>query len=194
MTRVVADLEAHVVGAEDASEELLALGKQPVHLGRRERDVEEEADREPRRARSQHRRHEHEVEVVHPHTRVGLAVREDRLGEALVHLDVARPCLGRDPQPVGEVVEERPERVVADLPVEVLLLLGREKDRVEVILGEASAHALLERCRNDGSGPADPGRVAPERRERSRQARRKSAAPGPTCRRSSGASAAGCSR
>ena len=49
VTRVVADLEAHVVGAEDAAEELLARGKQPVHLGRRERDVEEEADREPRR-------------------------------------------------------------------------------------------------------------------------------------------------
>ena len=45
VTRVVADLEAHVVGAEDASEQLLALGKQPVHLGRRKRDVEKEADR-----------------------------------------------------------------------------------------------------------------------------------------------------
>ena len=131
--------------------------------------MEEEADREPRRARSQHCRHEHEVEVVHPHTRIGLAVREDRLGEALVHLDVARPRLGRDPQPVGEVVEERPERVVADLPVEVLLLLGREKDGMKVILRKPGAHALLERGRHDGSGPADPGGVAPERCERSRQ-------------------------
>ena len=169
VTRVVADLEAHVVGAEDAAQQLLALRKQPVHLRRRERDVEEEADREPRRARSQHRGHEHEVEVVDPDPRVGLAVREDRLGEALVHLDVALPRLGRDPQPVGEVVEERPERVVADLPVEVLLLLGREEDGVEVVLREPGAHALLERGRNDGPGPADPGRVAPERRERGRQ-------------------------
>ena len=51
VARVVADLEAHVVGAEDAPQHLLALGKQPVHLRRRERDVEEEADREPRRPR-----------------------------------------------------------------------------------------------------------------------------------------------
>ena len=137
--RVVADLEAHVVGAEHAAQELLARREQPVHLGRRERDVQEEPDREPRRARAQHRRHEHEVEVVHPHARVGLAVLDDRVREALVHLDVPRPCLGRDPQPVREVVEERPERVVADLPVEVLLLLRGEEDRVQVVLREPAA-------------------------------------------------------
>ena len=96
-------------------------------------------------------------------------MRDDRLGEALVHLDVARPRLGRDPQPLGEVVEERPERVVADLPVEVLLLLGREEDGMEVVLREPRAHALLQRRRHDGPGPADPGRVAAERRERGRQ-------------------------
>ena len=125
VARVVADLEADVVGAEHAAQELLSSGQQPVHLGRRERDVQEEPDREPGLPRAQHRRDEHEVEVVHPDARVGLAVLDDRVGEALVDLDVARPRLRRDAQPVLEVVEERPERVVADLPVEVLLLLGR---------------------------------------------------------------------
>ena len=121
---VVADLEAHVVGAEHAAQQLLPRRQEAVHLGGRKRDVEEEADREPRRAGAEHRRDEHEVEVVDPHARVGLAVLEDRLGEALVHLDVAVPRFGRDPEPVGEVVEQRPERVVADAAVEVLFLLG----------------------------------------------------------------------
>ena len=91
MARVVADLEADVVGAEHAAQELLARGQQPVDLGGRERDVQEEPDREPRLARAQHRRDEHEVEVVHPDARVGLAVLEDRVREALVDLDVPLP-------------------------------------------------------------------------------------------------------
>ena len=48
VTCVVADLEADVVGAQHAAEELLPSGQQPIHLGRRERDVQEEADRQPR--------------------------------------------------------------------------------------------------------------------------------------------------
>ena len=123
VARVVADLEADVVGAEHAAEQLLACRQEPVDLRGRERRVQEEADREPRLARAQHRGHEHEVEVVDPDPRVGLAVSEDRVGEALVDVDVALPCLGRDAQPVREVVEERPERVVADAVVEVLLLV-----------------------------------------------------------------------
>ena len=167
--RVVADLEADVVGPEDAAQELLARGQQAVDLRGRERDVQEEADRQPRRPRAQHRGNEHEMEVVHPHARVGLAVLEDRLGEALVHLDVAGPRLGRDPQALREVVEERPQRVVAHLPVEVRLLLRREEDRVEVVLREPRPHALLPRRRHDHSRPPDPGRIAANRRERGRQ-------------------------
>ncbi len=170
--RVVADLEAHVVRAEHTAEQLLAGGKQAVHLGGRKRDVEEEADREPRLAGAEHRGDEHEVEVVHPHARVRLAVLEDRLGEALVHLDVARPRLGSDAQPLGEVVEERPQRVVAHLPVEVPLLLGREEHGVEVILREPRPHARLATGRDDHPRPADPGRVAAHGRERGRQAPR----------------------
>ena len=53
VARVVADLEADVVGAEHAAQQLLARGQEPVDLGRRERRVQEEADREPRlRARA----------------------------------------------------------------------------------------------------------------------------------------------
>ena len=179
---VVADLEAHVVGPEHSAQQLLPLGQQAVDLGRRERDVEEEADREPRRARAQHRRHEHEVEVVHPDTRVGLAVLEDRLCEALVHLDVASPRLGRDAQPLGEVVEERPERVVADLPVEVRLLLGRQEDRIQVVLRQARPHAA---CRRRGTTlPGQPTHVASPRTPRTEPptVRPRCAPPEPACR------------
>ena len=56
--------------------------------------MQEEPDREPWFPGAQHRRDEHEVEVVHPDTRVGLAVLDDRVGEALVDLDVARQASG----------------------------------------------------------------------------------------------------
>ena len=70
VARVVADVEADVVGAEQAAQHLLARREEPVHLGRGERRVQEEADREIGRPAPQHRGHEHEVEVVHPDARV----------------------------------------------------------------------------------------------------------------------------
>ena len=107
------------------------------------------------------------------HTRgVGLAVLEDRVREALVHLDVALPRLRRDPQPVREVVEERPERVVADAVVEVLLLAAGEQHRIQVVARESLRDALLERGRHDRSGPADPGRVPAHGLQRRREAAR----------------------
>jgi hypothetical protein len=62
-------------------------------------------------------------------------------------------------------VEERPERVVADPAVEVLLLVGREEHGEEEIACEVAAHLLLERCRDDGTRPPDPPRVAAHRPE-----------------------------
>ena len=147
--RVVPDLEAHVVRAEDAAQQALALREEPVHLGRRERRVQEEPDRQVGRPPPQHRRHEHEVEVVDPDARVRAAALEDRVREPLVDLDVVLPGLRRDPEPVGEVVEQRPERVVADAAVEVLFLLGREVDGDEVVALQALRHRRLERLRDD---------------------------------------------
>jgi hypothetical protein len=98
------------------------------------------------------------MEVVDPDACLGPAMLEDRVREALVDLDVAKPRLGRDPQPVAEVVEERPERVVADAAVEVLFLVRREEDGDEVVLGEVTRHLRLEDGRHDRSRPADPDR------------------------------------
>ncbi len=118
--RVVAHLEAHVVRSEQPAQHLLARREQTVDLGRGEGRVQEEADDEVGRAPAQHRRHEHEVEVVDPHARARARVLEDRVREALVDVDVALPRLRRQPEPVAEVVQERPQRVVADAVVEVV--------------------------------------------------------------------------
>ena len=171
---VIAHLKADVVGAEDAAQQPFPLRKQAVDLRRRERDVEEEPDRETGRPTTQDGRDQHQVEVVHPHARVRLAVVQDRVREALVDVDVLLPGLGRDAQAVREVVEQRPERVVADTSVEVLLFLSRDEDREQVLLGEALPDPLLERLRDDRSRPADPRRVAAHGSERRRQPARAS--------------------
>ena len=144
---VVADLEADVVGPEHAAQELLAGREQAVHLARGERRVQEEPDREARIAPAQECRHEHQVEVVDPHPAPRLGVLEDDVREPLVHLDVARPRLGGDPEPVREVVEERPERVVADAVVEVLLLAPRRGGPARGCLaGDAAGRAARARA------------------------------------------------
>ena len=131
----------------------------------------------PRRAPAQHRGHEHQVEVVDPDARVRARVLEDRVGEALVDAHVALPRLGRDAEPVAEVVEKRPQRVVADTAVEVLLLVLGEEDRDEIVLGELLARLRLQRIR---ARPFRASRSTPRRRappERRGQARRPTAAP-----------------
>ncbi len=132
--------------------------------------MQEEADGEPWGPAAQHRRHQHQVEVVDPDSRVWPRVLEDRVGEALVDAHVVLPGLGRDAEPVREVVEERPEGVVADPAVEVLLLVRGEEDRDEVPLLELLASLGLEGLGNHGAGPTDPHRVPANRCERRRQA------------------------
>ena len=142
MPCVLARLEADVVGPEQPAQDLLAGGQQPVDLRRWKRDVQEEADGEVRPAGAQHRRHEHEVEVVHPHPCRRAGLREDRVREPLVDLDVSPPRLLGDPQAVGEVVEQRPQRVVADPSVEVVDLVRAQEDGVETVLREPCGHLL----------------------------------------------------
>ena len=122
--------------------------------------MQEEPDREARIATAQQCRHEHQVEVVDPHPAPRLGVLEDDVRETLVHLDVPRPRLGSDPEPVREVVEQRPERVVADPVVEVLLLARGEENRREIVTPETLPDAPLVVGRDDGAGPADPARLA----------------------------------
>ena len=79
------------VGAEQALEELVAPRQDAEHLRGRERDVQEEADARLGQALAQHRRHEHELVVVHPDQVAGLILRDDGIGEPLVHAAVDVP-------------------------------------------------------------------------------------------------------
>ena len=170
---VVTHLEADVVGAQETAQHFLARREEAVDLGGREGRVQEEADREVRRAPPEHRGQQHEMEVVDPHPGVRPAVLEHGVGEALVDVDVALPRLRREPEPVPEVVEERPERVVADTPVEVLLLVSREEDGHEVVLLQPLRDRGLEALRHDRPRPPDPDRVAAHGPQRSREPARR---------------------
>ena len=85
----------------------------------------------------------------------------DRLGEALVHLLVDLPRLTREVHSVDEVVEERPQGLVADPAVEGLLLGVRDEDGLAAELpGEPGGLALVF-LRNGKPGPPDPYAVLP---------------------------------
>ena len=96
VARVVADLEAHVVGAEEPAQDLLAQeeGGTPRTRGRA---VQEEADREP----GARRRSIAGTSIRWKswiHTRRHPRVLEDRVGEALVDVDVSLPRLWGQPR------------------------------------------------------------------------------------------------
>ncbi len=110
---IIAGMEADVVCAEHPVQELPPGGKKAIDLGRGERNVEEEADREVGTARAERRRQQRQVEVVDPDRCLTVGDARDRVREALVDGDVARPRLVGEAQAADEVVEERPERLVA---------------------------------------------------------------------------------
>ena len=84
-------MESDVVGAEEAVQDLLADREDPVELRRRERDMQEETDRKVGATPPQSGGHQHQVEIVHPHPCARRAMLGDRVGEPVIHLDVALP-------------------------------------------------------------------------------------------------------
>ena len=148
-----------------ASPEHIGPGrKQPVDLRGRKGDMQEEPDCESGRRRRSARGTRRQVEVVDPHPGSRRADTVDRLGKALVHLGVDGPGLGREAHAVDEVVEERPEGLVADAAVERLLLRLAQEDRNAPLLGGQLAP------------PLPPAR--PERRGRANRPRPPARAPG----------------
>ncbi len=148
-------LEADEVGAEQALEDLAAPGQLLEQLGRREGDVQEEADVEVGPELAQHLRDELELVVVHPD---GGALRRPvggMGGEPPVDGDVGVPPLAVELRLRHRVVVERPEGGVGEPLVEALDLLGRQGDRVEL-------HAVVVERLQPGLGaarPADPDAV-----------------------------------
>ena len=148
-------LEADQVGAEQALEDLAAPGQLLEQLGRREGDVQEEADVEVGPELAQHLRDELELVVVHPD---GGALRRPvggMGGEPPVDGDVGVPPLAVELRLRHRVVVERPEGGVGEPLVEALDLLGRQGDRVEL-------HAVVVERLQPALGaarPADPDAV-----------------------------------
>ena len=144
--RAAGQLEADQVGAEQALEDLAPPRQLREQLGRRERDVQEEADPQVGPQLAQHLRHQLQLVVVHPDGRVlGGAASAAVLGEAPVDRDVGVPPLAVELRLGDHVVVERPQRGVGEALVEVLDLLG-----ASAAIG-TRRHA---RRRSNGSGPS----------------------------------------
>ena len=118
-------LEADQVGTEQPLEDLAAPRQLGEQLGRRERDVEVEADAQVGPLLAQHLRHQLELVVLHPD---GGALGGDLggpVGEALVDRDVGVPPLAVELRLGDDVVVERPEGAVGEALVELLDLPAR---------------------------------------------------------------------
>ena len=148
-------LEADQVGAEQALEDLAAPGQLLEQLGRREGDVQEEADVEVGPELAQHLRDELELVVVHPDRGALRRPVGGVGGEPPVHRDVGVPPLPVELRLRHHVVVERPEGGVGEPLVEALDLVGRQGDRVEL-------HAVVLEGLQPALGaarPADPDAV-----------------------------------
>ena len=150
-------LEAEEVGAEEALDQPAPPRQLREQLDRREGDVVEPADAHVGAQLAHHLRHQLQLVVVHPHRRALGGDLADRLGEAAVDPLVGDPPVAVERGRHDDVVEDRPQGVVA----EALVVLG------DLVLGErhrAQVHAVLVeglRGVTGVAGPPDPGALPP---------------------------------
>ena len=104
-------VEGDGIGAEEPFEQLAAPGQAREDLGRREGNVEEEANRAWRAACTQELREQHQLVVVNPaHSRdVRVGIREALVGGA-----IRLPPAWLEHRLLDEPMEERPERSVGE--------------------------------------------------------------------------------
>ena len=153
-------LEADEIEGAEAAGEALVLGERGEDLGRRERDVQEEAHA-ALPARGAHLlAHQEEVVVVHPDGVVGAGELGEEAGEAAVDRLVGGEVGLVEMREVDPVVEDRPERAVGVAEVVALVLgLGQVGEgELDVAFGEEPDAAGLAL---DGlAGPAEPDAAA----------------------------------
>ncbi len=155
-------LEADEIATEQPLDDLLAPWQSGEQLDRRERDVQEEADRDITASLgAQHPGDELQLVVVDPHHRPLRRDARQREREPFVDGVVGIPLVTVVGRLAESIVVERPQRVVREALVVELDLLRADPDRMQV-------------------DPFDRERV--RRRRRGRRSTR------PTCRRSRGAS------
>jgi hypothetical protein len=129
-------MEPDKVRSKEAGEDLLPPGEVAEDLERREGDVVEIPDLGIRQALPEHLREEHQVVVVDPDGVVGPGHLHHGVAELLVHPLVDLPRLRIVVCMEVEVVEERPEGVVAEPVVVVLDVIRGEEDRVALLFCE----------------------------------------------------------
>ena len=157
---VALGLEADEVEGAEAAGEPLVLRQRGEDLGRRERDVQEEAH-PPFPARgAQLGAHQQEVVVVHPDDVVGTGELREQPGEAAVDRLVGGELGLVEVREVGAVVEHRPERAVGVAEVVAVVLGLREvgEREVDVVLGEQPDPAGL--ALEHLARPAEPDAAA----------------------------------
>ena len=125
-------LEADQVGAEQPLEQLAPPRQLLEQLGRRERDVQVEADPQVGPELAQHLRDQLHLVVVHPHQGALVGQLGGLVGEPLVDLDVGVPPLAVELRLGHQVVVERPQGGVGEALVVALDLLGGHRHRVQV--------------------------------------------------------------
>ena len=157
---VAVGLEADEVEGAEAAGEALVLRQRGEDLGRRERDVQEEAHAPVPARGAQLLAHQQEVVVVHPDDVVGAGELRQQPGEAAVDRLVGGELGLVEMREVDAVVEDRPERAVGVAEVVAVVLgLGQVGERVvDVALGEEADAAgfALDRL----AGPAEPDAAA----------------------------------
>jgi archaeosine-15-forming tRNA-guanine transglycosylase len=121
--------------------------------------VVEVADLRIGQAFAEHLRQEHQVVVVNPDDVVGPGHLHHGIAEPLVHPLIDLPRLRVVVCREVEVVEERPEGVVAEPVVVVLDIVRGEKDRVALLFSEQiddPVFLLFLLPLDVHAGPADP--------------------------------------
>ena len=129
VAQIVAGLKAEQVVGAHRLHQLIVPRQGDVDLGRRERDVQEEADPALDAEPAQLLPHRDQVVVVHPDQIVVAQIRVELLGEQLVDLAVGDVPVAIEAREIEPVVEQRPERAVGEAAVVALEGSRREVDR-----------------------------------------------------------------
>ncbi len=180
---VLGDVEADQIGAQHALQDRGAPGQDAEDLGRRKRDVQEEADAGLGQLLADHGRGQGQLVVVDPDQVAGAMAAHDLVGEAAVDGPVDLPlALGVEPDLVEQVVEQRPQHAVREAVVVARDLVPGQLHRDRAQLAEALGDELacLAAARQL-TGPAQPQGLAHgvDIAERRGQPARRGLQPGP---------------
>lgn len=153
---VIVGVEPEQIRAEQALQNLLPPREQPEHLVGGERDVQEEPDPDLGKPGADQRRGEHEVVVLHPDRVPGLGDLGHRGGEPLVDPAVGVPVETIVRRVLREVVEQWPDRAVAEPAVVLPHVAPGQEHGNAVVARKVPAHVGLlapKRLRHDPRPP-----------------------------------------